>query len=82
MNYDVDGAQIRAARALLDWQIKDLARRSGVSESTLLKYEAAGLSGHLRVIRRVLQAFDAAGVTFEGRGVNLRDTHESPGAAA
>ena len=80
MNYDVNGSQLRAGRALLGWSAEDLARYSQVSKATILKYEIEGLSGHLRVIRRVLGAMDAAGITFEGRGVTLRDTQ--PGAAA
>jgi transcriptional regulator with XRE-family HTH domain len=78
MNYDVNGSQLRAGRVLLGWTIDDLARNSQVSKATILKYEGEGLSGHLRVIRRVLGAMDAAGITFEGRGVNLK----TPEAAA
>ena len=48
MNYDLDPAQLRAARVLLGWDSKDLSERSGISESTLKQFERVGLAGSFR----------------------------------
>ena len=34
------GAQMRAARAALNWSIEDLAEKSGVSARTIMRFEA------------------------------------------
>jgi ribosome-binding protein aMBF1 (putative translation factor) len=39
LGVDIDGKQIRAARALLGWTIRDLAKASLVSDSTILRWE-------------------------------------------
>ena len=78
-NFDLDGNQLRAARALLGWDLKDLSARSGISESTLKHFERNGLGGQFATVRKVLATYAAAGIEFPGRGVSLRDTQ--PGAA-
>ena len=80
MNYDLDANQLRAARILLGWDLKDLSARTGISESTLKQFERIGLSGQFSTVRKVLATYAAAGIEFPGRGVSLRDTQ--PGAAA
>jgi transcriptional regulator with XRE-family HTH domain len=67
-------AQIRAARALLNWTIQELAEKVGVDRNTIAQIEAGRYASDetLVVIRRVLEA---AGVEFtNGRwpGVRLR----------
>jgi transcriptional regulator with XRE-family HTH domain len=71
----VKSAQIRAARGLLDWTVRDLAERSGVHRDMVSKIETgayAGAPATLEAIRRTLQY---AGVEFtngDGPGVRLR----------
>jgi transcriptional regulator with XRE-family HTH domain len=71
----VTSAQIRAARGLLDWTVRDLAERSGVHRDTVSKIETgayAGVPATLEAIRRTLEY---AGVEFtngDAPGVKLR----------
>ncbi len=71
-------AQVRAARAMLDWSKVDLAKAASVSVSTVLSFEgrdpervSEGSAGAIRV------ALETAGVRFieddgEAAGVMLR----------
>lgn len=72
----VTSAQIRAARGLLNWTVRDLAVKSGVHRNTITRVETeATAPGHsLAAIRAALES---AGVIFvdengEGPGVRLR----------
>ncbi|TCA28413.1 XRE family transcriptional regulator [Rhizobium leguminosarum bv. viciae] len=66
----VTSEQIRAARALLRWEQKDLAKASTVSLPSIKRLE--GLSGELaaqqRTIAAITNAFDAAGICFLADG--------------
>jgi transcriptional regulator with XRE-family HTH domain len=56
------------ARAALDWSMKDLAGRSGVSANTIDRFEndrATPIPANLKALR---QAFEAAGVRFTESG--------------
>lgn len=72
----ISGAQIRAARALLGWAARDLARRSVLSVSTAnLIEDASGLpstsQGNVAAIQATLEA---AGIEFlngDAPGVRL-----------
>ena len=71
--------QIKAARALLAWSQADLANRSGISEPTVARLEAADgeLGGREDTTQRIRQAIENAGVEFiqengGGAGVRLR----------
>ena len=71
------GSQIRAARALLGWSVRELAHRSVVSIARVHLFEDAEgfpstAMGHLTAIQAT---FEAAGVEFTNRnepGVKLR----------
>lgn len=76
---DLTGAQMRAARALLNWSGQRLAEESGVSLHTIRRAEP--IDGPLRMIpanaRAIRGALEAAGVEFiaengGGPGVRLR----------
>lgn len=74
------GEQIRAARALLRWEQKDLAEKSGVSEQTIIRLEkmVGQVSGQISTVQAIRNAFETAGVEFidangGGPGVRLRD---------
>jgi transcriptional regulator with XRE-family HTH domain len=62
----VTGEQIKAARALLRWTVKDLADRAGVSVPTIQRMEAArGAPSTLaQTAGRVIRAFEDAGISF------------------
>ena len=71
--------QIKAARALLAWSQADLANRSGISEPTVARLEAADgeLGGREDTTQRLRAAIEAAGVEFidengGGAGVRLK----------
>ena len=75
----ITSAQIRAARALLDWSRADLSKNSGVGPSALMRLESAeGIpSGNIKTFEAVQKAFESAGVEFigspeDGPGVRLR----------
>jgi len=66
--------QTRAARGLLNWTQKDLARNSGISGVTIRNYENGKTSPNLAT-KIVLQlTFEKHGVEFtpDGYGVRLR----------
>lgn len=72
----VTSAQIRAARGLLNWTVRELADRSGVHRNTITRIETEETSGgHSSATVRA--ALEAAGVQFidengGGAGVRLR----------
>lgn len=71
-------AQIRAARALLRWEQKDLAKASKVSLPTIkrLEVKTGPLGAHEVTVDALIRAFDAAGVEFiaaeAGKGAGVR----------
>ena len=70
--------QIRAARALLGWSARELAERSGLHITTVLRMEKGNgpISGNISSIRWVQEALEAEGAYFiddyEEPGVRLR----------
>ena len=75
--------QIRAARALLRWSAAELAIRSGLSERTLQRMEAAegvpaGLSKNLELVQGTLEDAEIIFIDEddEGPGVRLRKTEK------
>ncbi len=58
----------RAGRALLNWSLKDLAERSGVSFTTISQMEN-GRSPYLSTVAKIIAAFEAEGVEI----VNTED---------
>jgi len=74
----ITSAQIRAARALLDWSRQVLSERSGVGVSALMRLEAAdGIpGGNIKTFESVQKTFEEAGIEFigapnDGPGVRL-----------
>lgn len=81
-------AQMRAARALLGIDQKQLAELSGVSLPTIQRMEASegNVRGVVDTLTKVVEALDRAGVELigenarsetGGRGVRLRSTQRS-----
>lgn len=60
--------QIRAARALLRWSGKDLAERTGLGFSTLMRLEVLeGVpNAQAKTLDTIQKTFEAAGVEFIG----------------
>jgi transcriptional regulator with XRE-family HTH domain len=74
----ITSAQIRAARALLDWSRQTLSENSGVGISALMRLEASsGIpSGNIKTFEAVQNSFEKAGIQFigtpdDGPGVRL-----------
>ncbi|WP_426124465.1 helix-turn-helix domain-containing protein [Pararhizobium sp. PWRC1-1] len=80
-NKEITGAQIRAARALLRWSAKDLAREAGVGVATISRAEVE--EGHTTLttanLKAIQMALENAGIEFipgngGGVGVRFRDS--------
>lgn len=71
----ITAAQIRAARALLGIDQRQLAEMAGVSVPTIQRMEAS--SGHVRgvveTLTKVVEAFDRAGIELIGENVVSRE---------
>ena len=70
---------IRAARALLRWEQRDLAEASSISLPTIKRLESkpGALEAHTSTVAALTRAFEKAGVEFidengGGPGVRLR----------
>jgi transcriptional regulator with XRE-family HTH domain len=77
---------IRAARALLRWEQRDLAAASSVSLPTVKRLEAKPgiMAAHLLTTVALRKALEAAGIEFidengGGPGVRLRKRHQKKG---
>jgi len=73
------GEQIRAARALLGWRVKDLAEAADVSVPTVQRMDAAkgAVPGRHDTVTSIKSALEAAGVQFLDNG----DVSAGPGVA-
>lgn len=72
-------AQIRAARALLGWQQKELAERCGLSEVAIKNIERGRSDPRSSSLAAIIKAFDEAGLVFlqpgdimRGGGIGVR----------
>ncbi|MDX0065934.1 helix-turn-helix domain-containing protein [Sinorhizobium meliloti] len=71
-------AQIKAARAMLDWKQTDLAAAAGLSEMSVKNVEKGQKDSRMSTIQSIRSALEAAGIIFidqngNGPGVRLRD---------
>jgi transcriptional regulator with XRE-family HTH domain len=65
---ELTSEQIRAARAVLGWSVRELAERTGIGSATIKRYEAVSgvpksRKGHINVLRA---DFESAGIEFIG----------------
>lgn len=67
----ITAAQMRAARALLGIDQRQLAEMSGVSLPTIQRMEASegNVRGVVDTLTKVVEAFDRAGIVLIGEGV-------------
>ena len=67
----ITAAQIRAARALLGVDQRELAQRCGLSLQTIQRMEASGgvVRGNVDSLTKVVEALAASGIELIGEGV-------------
>ena len=73
----VTSAQVRMARAALDWTVRDLADATGLHRNTINNIEVGRYAGDPETLQLIEKALRAAGVEFidengGGLGVRLR----------
>jgi transcriptional regulator with XRE-family HTH domain len=74
----ISSAQIRGARALLDWSARKLSQCSGVSQSTVHRAETAHSvpNVHAPSLLAIKAALEDAGIEFlDDSGVRLRSAN-------
>ena len=72
----VTSAQLRAARGLLNWTVRDLAEKANVHRNTITRAET-GETEHGHAVAQMVLTMESAGVEFiaengGGPGVRLR----------
>ena len=73
----LEPAQVRMARAALDWSAKKLAAKAGLAHNTVARFEA-GRDAMLDTVKRLETALEKGGVIFiprdagGGPGVRLK----------
>jgi hypothetical protein len=84
MSRSISSRQLKAALALLRWNVSDLAEASGVSQPTIWRLETADgpIGGRPETAEAVIGALEGAGIIFieengEGFGVRLRKSKRS-----
>jgi transcriptional regulator with XRE-family HTH domain len=67
----ITAAQVRAARALLDMDQRELAKAAGLSVPTIQRMEASRgvVRAHVDSLMKLMTALDAAGVELINEGV-------------
>lgn len=73
----VTSAQVRAARGLVNWSVRELAERAGIHRNTITNFETGKSGGDDATLTAIRSSLEAAGVIFvdengEGAGVRLR----------
>lgn len=66
----LSSAQMRAARALLGWDQRELAQASGVSLPTIRRMEGSDddVRGNITTLVKVVEALERGGVQLIGEG--------------
>lgn len=60
----VNAAQVRMARAGLDWSLDDLAEASGVNRNMIASYERGLFEGEPATLQKIRRALEKAGIEF------------------
>ena len=69
INSNILPEQCRAARAILNWSQPELAKRCGITVNPILSFEKeSGSQPAARTMRRIVQAFELAGIAFTATG--------------
>ena len=71
----ITGPQMRAARALLDIDQRELAQRSGLSLPTIQRMESSGgvVRGNVDSLMKLVDALAAAGIELIAEGAASQD---------
>jgi transcriptional regulator with XRE-family HTH domain len=77
----VTSAQVRMARAALNWSVRDLAEAAGIHRNTVTNIETGRYAGDATTLAAIVGALKRAGVEFidengGGPGVRLRKRHQ------
>lgn len=77
-------AQVRMARAALNWTLADLAQASGVHRNTVSNFETEKYAGSPDALAAIQRALEVAGIEFiaengGGAGVRLRKSGAEDG---
>lgn len=70
---DLIPAQVRAARALLEWSQAELINRTKCGRSTLIDLENGYRKPHEATLYVIRNTLIDAGINFTDRGVEFRD---------
>jgi DNA-binding XRE family transcriptional regulator len=78
----VTSAQVRMARAALNWTVRDLAEATGLHRNTITNIEVGRYLGDPTTLSLIRTVLTKAGVEFidengGGAGVRLRKPHKS-----
>jgi transcriptional regulator with XRE-family HTH domain len=57
------------ARAALEWGMRDLAKAADIAPNTVMRFETGRNAPNPVTLKAMRQAFEAAGIRFEGGGV-------------
>ncbi len=73
----VTSAQVKMARAALDWTVRDLAEATGLHRNTINNVEVGRYGGDPATLQKIEKVLVAAGIEFidengGGPGVRLR----------
>lgn len=69
----ITGRQMRAARALLEWTVEDLARNAGLNRDTVFNIEKGLVQPQEKTFAKLVNVFDRHGVEFlDEEGVRIR----------
>ena len=73
----VTSAQVRMARAALDWTVRDLAEATGLHRNTITNIEVGRYAGDAKTLALIAKVLARAGIEFidengGGPGVRLR----------
>ena len=76
-------AQVRMARAALNWTVRDLAEATGLHRNTITNIEVGRYAGDPTTLAMIKSVFNREGVQFidengGGPGVRLRKPSGSP----
>ena len=77
----VTSAQVRMARAALNWTVRDLAAAAGIHRNTVTNIEVGRYGGDPKTMATIEKVLRRAGVEFieengKGAGVRLRKGNE------
>ena len=80
----VTSAQVRMARAALNWSVRDLAEAAQIHRNTVTNIETGRYAGDAATLAAIVSALRRAGVEFidengGGPGVRLRKRHQKKG---